>query len=149
MSSLRATGDERGVSFRGQELAEGRADILIAIDDEDHHKLCTQSGAVAVKTGFQRFRGGAIDVRSIGGKITASDRAVDDANRYNAPAMIEATRPARRAAAAGEPRLSIPEHSCPKDGGHTSSSFVDPAAPLRTRAGILRARPARILLSLL
>lgn len=48
----------------------------------------TQFGAVAVKTGSNSSAGGAIDVRSIGGKIIGMDRAFDDANRYNTAAKI-------------------------------------------------------------
>lgn len=48
----------------------------------------TQFGAVAVKTGSSSSQGGTIDVRSLGGRIVASDRAFDNRNRYNATAVI-------------------------------------------------------------
>jgi uncharacterized repeat protein (TIGR01451 family) len=51
-------------------------------------KLHPNTGAVAVKTASSSPKGGRIDVRSIGGGITASDRAFDDANRYDASAVI-------------------------------------------------------------
>ncbi|OGZ46559.1 MAG: hypothetical protein A3J54_02605 [Candidatus Ryanbacteria bacterium RIFCSPHIGHO2_02_FULL_45_13b] len=45
-------------------------------------------GAVAVKTGSNGSHGGVIDVRSQNGNITLSDRAIDNANRYNAEATV-------------------------------------------------------------
>jgi len=45
-------------------------------------------GAVAIKSKSNNAKGGVIDVRSLGGKITASDRAFDNANRYNQDAKI-------------------------------------------------------------
>jgi len=44
-------------------------------------------GAVAVKTGSNSAVGGTIDVRSTGGNIIASDRAFDNANRFNTNAI--------------------------------------------------------------
>jgi hypothetical protein len=45
-------------------------------------------GAVAIKTASNSSKGGLIDARAINGSIIASDRAFDDANRYNAAARI-------------------------------------------------------------
>jgi hypothetical protein len=45
-------------------------------------------GAVAIKTASNSSKGGLIDARAINGSIIASDRAFDDANRYNAAAQI-------------------------------------------------------------
>jgi hypothetical protein len=45
-------------------------------------------GAVAVKGGSNGAFGGVIDVRSLEGKIIASDRAFDNANRYNTNAKV-------------------------------------------------------------
>ncbi|MBI3301953.1 MAG: putative Ig domain-containing protein, partial [Deltaproteobacteria bacterium] len=45
-------------------------------------------GAVAIKTASNSSRGGVIDVRSLGGRIIASDRAFDNANRFNTTATI-------------------------------------------------------------
>ena len=52
-------------------------------------KSYPNTGAVAVKSPAKGSKGGVIDVRSIGGDIIASDRAFDDANRYNASAVID------------------------------------------------------------
>lgn len=45
-------------------------------------------GTIAVKTGSNSAVGGTIDVRSIDGKIIASDRAFDNENRFNTNAKI-------------------------------------------------------------
>ena len=52
-------------------------------------KLHPNTGAVAVKTASSNATGGLIDTRSVGGRIIASDRAFDDANRFNAAAAIK------------------------------------------------------------
>lgn len=45
--------------------------------------------AVAIKTASNGSKGGTINARSLGGLILASDRAFDDANRFNAAAVID------------------------------------------------------------
>jgi hypothetical protein len=45
-------------------------------------------GAVGVKTASNSSKGGTMEVRSLEGRIVASDRAFDNANRFNAEATI-------------------------------------------------------------
>lgn len=51
-------------------------------------RLHANYGAVAVKTASNSSKGGLIEARSLMGKIIATDRAFDNANRFNADAKI-------------------------------------------------------------
>ena len=69
-------------------------------------------GAVAVKTASNSSKGGLIDVRSLGAGIFGTDRAFDNANRFNAAAQINLL-------AEGDVNLAV---SASIDDGATSNS---------------------------
>jgi hypothetical protein len=75
------------VGLAGTENIQAKKDITV-LGNVDLPSKYENFGAVATKGGSNSATGGTIDVRSLEGKIIASDRAFDNANRYDTNATI-------------------------------------------------------------